>query len=141
MIYLDELTRNAGVEIAAVELASRYALSGGPSCAQLVLDDAAMAEFRQRIAELQREVDDAERCNDIERAAMSRVQLDAVLDELRRTVGIAGRSRSFGNDAERARVSVRKAITRAIGAVARVDAPLGDELSARVVTGARCRFV
>ena len=140
MEYLAELMANEGVKIAAVELASGHAVSGRGEGAQIVLDDSAKAAYRERVEDLRIEVDDAERCEDLERAARARQELDALLDELRRAVGLGGRSRRFGDDVERARVSVRKAIVRAVGAVTAADALLGAQLADRIVTGTRCTF-
>ena len=49
-------------------------------------------------------------------------------------------TRRFGDDAERARVSVRKAIIRALNAVRAADPAVGAELAERIVTGTRCLF-
>ncbi|MFT3852479.1 MAG: hypothetical protein QM733_07070 [Ilumatobacteraceae bacterium] len=140
MDYLAELIANAGVEIPAVELASNHTVTGRGDGPQVVLDDAAKAAYRRRVDELRAEVDDAEACHDLARAERARTELEVLLDELRRAVGLGGRSRRFGDDAERARVSVRKAITRALAAVRSADAALGADLAARVVTGTRCVF-
>jgi hypothetical protein len=141
MEYLAALMANAGTEIRAVELASGHAVNGRGDGPQVVLDDAAKVAYRRRIDELRADVDDAETCHDLERAARAREELDVVLDELRRAVGLGGRARRFGDDAERARVSVRKALIRALAAVRAADPILGAELAARVVTGTRCAFV
>ena len=105
-----------------------------------MLDARAAASYRQRIAELRSEVDEAEAWADLERAARARLELDAVLDELRRASGLGGRSRSFGDDAERARVSVHKALKRALRMITEVDPVLGAELASRTVTGMRCVY-
>ena len=105
-----------------------------------MLDDAAKAAYRRRIEDLRAEIDDADVGNDIEHAARAREELDVLLDELRRATGLGGRPRRFGCDAERARVSVRKAITRAIAAVRAADPQLAAELGERLVTGTRCTF-
>ena len=81
--------------------------------------------YRRRIDELRHELDDAEACADLERAARARIELDTLLDELRRASGLGGRARSFSDDAERARVSVHKAIKRALRMIAEVDPELG----------------
>ncbi len=140
MDYLCELVANEGTEIAAVELASGHVVGGRRDGPQIVLDDAAKAAYRHRVEDLRAEIDDAEACHDIERAARSREELDVLLDELRRAVGLGGRTRRFADDAERARVSVRKAIMRAVNAVRAVDAVLGTQLAERIVTGTRCAF-
>ena len=140
MEYLGELIANAGVEIPAFELASGHVVTGRSGGPQVVLDDAAKAAYRRRIDELRAEVDDADAANDLERAARARHELDVLLDELRGAVGLGGRSRRFAADPERARVSVRKAIMRAIAAVRATDPALGADLAARLVTGTRCVF-
>ncbi len=140
MHYLAEMVTHADVEIAAVALASGYAGPGPSSSAQPLLDARAKAEYRQRIEELQAEVDEAEACADLERLARARAELDRFVDELTRSMGLAGKSRSFADDAERARIAVRKAIKRALATITEADPELGRELGSRVVTGARCVF-
>ncbi len=92
-----------------------------------------------RIEELQR-VDDADVCADLERAARARVELDQLVAELARATGFAGRGRCFADEAERARVAVRKAIKRAVAMITEVEPILGGEIGSRVVTGTRCVF-
>ncbi len=140
MDYLATLIAHPGVEIAAVELVSRYAV-GRADRPQVVLDDAAKTAYRRRVEDLRVEIDDADDCADIERASRARYELDVLLDELRRATGLGGRSRGFGHASERARVSVRKAITRALDALRAVDAEVAGELGSRVVTGVRCVFL
>jgi hypothetical protein len=140
MDYLRELMANEGVEIPAVDLVSGHAVGGRSGGPQVVLDDAAKAAYRRRVEDLRAEIDDADDCNDLERAARAREELDVLLDELRRAVGLGGRARRFGDDAERARVSVRKAIIRALNAVRAADPAVGAALAERIVTGTRCLF-
>jgi len=137
MEYLAALIGQDGREVAAVELTGGVAER---AARQAVFDDAAKAAYRRRVEDLRAEIDDADECNDIERAARAREELDALLDELRRAAGLGGRTRSFAHDAERARVSVRKAITRALATVRAADPTLADELASRLVTGTRCSF-
>jgi hypothetical protein len=140
MCYLAEMISHPEVEIAAVALSSGYAGPCPSISDQLVLDPRAKAEYRRRIEELQEEVDDADACADLERAARARAELDRYVEELTRSTGLAGRSRSFADDAERARIAVRKAIKRALATITEADPELGREIGSRVVTGARCVF-
>jgi tetratricopeptide (TPR) repeat protein len=140
MCYLAEMIRHPDVEIAAVALSSGYAGPCPSISDQPVLDARAKAEYRRRIEELQEEVDEAETCADLERAARARAELDRFVDELTRSMGLAGRSRSFADDAERARIAVRKAIKRALATISEADPDLGREIGSRVVTGARCVY-
>ena len=86
------------------------------------------------------EVDDADACADLERAARARHELDRLVEELARATGLAGTIRSFADDAERARVSVRKAIKRALAMIAAADPALGRPARGRLVTGTRCVY-
>src|SRR5262249_48834621 len=78
--------------------------------------------------------------NDFERADRIRAELDLILDELRRAVGLGGRSRTAANDAERARVAVRKAITTALDRLAEHDTAFAQHLRIHVRTGIYCRY-
>lgn len=140
MDYLTTLIAQPDVEISAVSLVSDHMMSCRGAPAEPVLDARAAASYRRRIEELRAELDDADVCADLERAARARIELDQFLDELRRASGLGGQARSFSDDAERARVSVHKAIKRALRMITEVDAVLGAQLASRVVTGMRCVF-
>jgi hypothetical protein len=140
MEYLAKLIEHPDVEIAAVELASRHAMTGRGGSSEPVLDQRAKADYRRRIEELRSEVDDAEACADLERAAKARLELDRFVEELARSTGFGGRTRSFAGDAERARTSVHKAIKRALAQITEADPALGHEIGAHVVTGMRCVY-
>jgi hypothetical protein len=60
---------------------------------------------------------------------------------LGRAAGLAGRSRTFVDDAERARTAVAKAIRRAIDRVGRTEPALADRLRDQVRTGLVCCFI
>ena len=139
--YLAALVARAGEAVPSLELASGNALTLRGDTGDLVLDDAAKAAYRRRIEELQDDVDEAESNADLERAALAHAELDRYLEELARATGLSGRSRRFDDDAERARVSVNKAIKRALAQLDRVDAVIGAEVRSRVVTGMRCTFL
>jgi hypothetical protein len=138
--YLAELANNPGRSISAVALVSSHADSGRAPCREPVLDDTAKASYRARIGELRAEIDDADDCADLERASRARLELDELIEHLSRVSGLHGATRPFVDDRERARVAVRKAITRALNAIAKLDAEIARELEARVVTGSCCMF-
>ena len=100
MGYLTRLVEHRDVEITSLELASGLAVA--PCGPTPVLDDAAKAAYRRRIEELRAEVDDAESCADLVRAERARDELDRVVDEIGRATGLAGRTRAFTDEAERA---------------------------------------
>jgi hypothetical protein len=138
--YLAELTNNPGTAISAVALVGSHGDVGPAPRCEPVLDDAAKACYRARISELRAEIDDADGCADLERASRARLELDELIEQLRRATGLYGTTRSFVDDRERARVAVRKAITRALDAIAKRDPEIARLLEARVVTGTRCVF-
>ena len=105
-----------------------------------VHDVATLRSYRARLDELRGDIDDADAANDIELSARLRTQLDDVLVLLRPTLGLGGRSRSFVDDAERARVAVRKSLGRVFDAVRAQDSEFADELERSIHTGVHCRF-
>ena len=106
---LARLLTTPGAEVSAVELRARphtpVAADLGPR-----LDVQAKRAYRRRLLELQAEVDDAEAANDPVRGERAHVEMDALLRELRRAVGLGGRDRPTGSDAERARVNVVRSL-------------------------------
>lgn len=118
---------DAGVAVVASDL--------GPT-----LDARAKREYRQRIAELQADIDEAETNHDTERATAHRLEMDAILDELRAAVGLGGRDRPQGSSAERARINTTRNIRRAIAAIDAVLPNLAAHLRASIHTGHRCSY-
>src|SRR5207244_1293838 len=58
-----------------------------------VLDHRARADYRERLAGLHRELEDAERCNDEGRVARARAEFDFIAGELASAFGLGGRGR------------------------------------------------
>jgi hypothetical protein len=150
MRYLAELLRVPGREVHVLELlhvaepASALPIergivaTGGSDDA--ILDPRAKREFRQRLLDLEEDLDEAESKHDAERASMIKVEIDAISHELASAAGLGGRDRRLPSPAERARVSVTKAIRGAVRAIA-VDCPeLGRHLEASVRTGRLCSY-
>ncbi|MBW3653897.1 MAG: hypothetical protein KY433_09960, partial [Actinobacteria bacterium] len=135
--------RGAGAGAAAAALAAGTGIevrARGESDAGPVLDSRAKAAYRARIAELQEEIDEAIAFNDPARAARARDELAFVARELASAVGLHGRDRRTGSDAERARVNVTRAIRAALKRVSEHDAVLGRRLSAAIKTGTFCVY-
>jgi pimeloyl-ACP methyl ester carboxylesterase len=107
---------------------------------EAVIDDRAKEAYKRRLAELQREVDDADEVGDGERAAKARVELDALVDELSSAYGIGGRIRRTPDHVERARKAVTRRIRDAIVRVDRVHPALGRHLSSSLRTGTFCCY-
>jgi predicted ATPase/class 3 adenylate cyclase len=134
--HLARLLAQPGREVHVLDLAGGPAEDAGP-----VLDERAKREYRQRVRELQDEIEEAESWNDSERVARGQLELDSLTRQLAAAVGLGGRNRPSGSSAERARVSVRKAIAKAIAHIAEHDADLALLLSTTVKTGSYCSYV
>lgn len=130
-----------GREVAATELAGMDA-APVPVAHDLgaALDARAKREYRRRITELQDDIDQADADHDPERAARARLELDALVQELRRAVGLDGRDRPTGSGAERARVNVTRSLKRAVAAIAEQVPDLGAHLGRSLRTGRFCSY-
>jgi hypothetical protein len=153
--HLARLLAEPGQEIAALELLgvthaterrpapADDALEAHPATddhAGPLLDPQAKSAYRARLAELQEELDEAERWHDGERSTRARIEIDALIRELAAAVGLGGRDRNAAARAERARMSVSKAIRTAVRRIAEHDPELGDHLSKAVRTGTFCAY-
>jgi hypothetical protein len=104
-------------------------------------DRTAIAAYRRRLHDLDREQADAEHDNDLGRAERLRAERDALLAEVGRVTGRGGRPRPDpGGAAERA----RKAVTARIrDAIKRLEPELPDlaaHLNRNIITGSWCRY-
>jgi len=133
-----------GREISAVDLVA--ASSGGLGRADLrlgsdeVLDETARRQVRQRLADLDEEIAEADAWADPERASRARAERDALVSEITGATGLAGRARRLGDQPERARKAVTARIRDMIGRIERVHPSLGAHLRATVTTGTRCGY-
>jgi len=135
---LDLVTARVGGQAAPESRDHRAGLGLGH--AGLLLDERAKAEYRRRFEELQTEIDEAERWSDMGRASALRAELDQIVDELTRATGLGGRDRVAASAAERARVSVTKAVKAAVKRIEKGDPALGRHLTVAVQTGTFCSY-
>jgi hypothetical protein len=105
-----------------------------------LLDAEAKAQYRERVSELQEELEEAEAFNDPERASRAREELEFIGAELSAAVGLGGRDRKTGGSAERARVNVTRALKGTVDRIADYDAALGHHLRTCVRTGTFCVY-
>jgi hypothetical protein len=142
--YLAVLLATPGRDVHALELASAVAgletSPAAPSTADAVLDRHARDAYRRRLTELRDDLEQARDWRDPERAARIEEEIDALTGELARAVGLGGRVRRLPSPAERARVSVTKAIRSAIKAIGRHHPALSEHLAASVRTGRLCSY-
>jgi tetratricopeptide (TPR) repeat protein len=154
--YIASLLACAGSEVHVLELVS--AATGGPAGARArhadnglvvswpsepdpVLDDRAKAGYARRLQELEAELEQARDWGDTERAARLEDELDLLTGELARAVGLRGRDRTFSSPAERARISVTKAIRTAIRLIDKHCPELAAHFEASIQTGRSCSYV
>ncbi len=137
--HLHTLLSQPGTEVAALRLAA-----GADTVEQAglgeVLDAEALAAYRRRLEEIDTELDVADICGSAARGADLTAEREALLGELAAATGLGGRTRTSGSGAERARVTVRKAIATALDAVHRADPVVARHLTTRVRTGLRCCY-
>ncbi len=107
-----------------------------------LVDGDALRSYRDRLADLGKELAEADEFNDLERGARLRTERDALLAELRSVAGLQGRSRTFSNHpTERARKAVSARIRDLISRIA-ADAPrFSAHLDRNITTGVLCRYL
>lgn len=145
--HLATLIAHPGIEMPSIDLAAprgpvgrnRTESRSGASV-QVVLDEAALRQYRLRLRDLREEIDEAEAMHDSERTSRLRAEADWLTDELQAATGLGGRTRHFADDPERARIAVGKAIRRALQRISAADAVIGKELRAAIQTGLRCCY-
>jgi len=141
MAHLAVLIANPRQEIQAADLVTGLAALGDAGAAHPVLDHEAIVEYRNRVKLLDAEIDRLDAADDPPgRAARARAERDWLVAELTRAAGFAGRTRSFPDQGERARVAVGKAIRRALVRIAEADPVIGEHLRQTVHTGVRCSY-
>ena len=143
MAHLAVLIANPRQDIQAVDLvAGLAALSGAVNdlgTAHPVLDRDAIGEYKSRLNRLDAEIDQLESTGSV-RAASARDEREWLAAELASAAGFGGRTRSFPDQPERARVAVGKAIRRALVRITEADPVVGEHLGQAVRTGVRCSY-
>jgi len=120
---------------AGAELTVARSLGGDP-----VLDDEARTRYRARLADLDAELERAGRRGDAERGAALEQEREALLAELRSAIGLGGRARRLGDEAERARKAVTNRIRDTLRKVHERHPALAEHLREAVSTGSTCRY-
>ena len=154
--YLAVLLANPGREFHVLELAGGSAAAPSRATASRaqasalglrpetaggeILDAEAKAAYRERLRELQTEIEQADATTDPDRAERAQAEKDAITAELSAAFGLGGRARQVGSAAERARQSVTKAIRDALRRIKVQDASLGEHLAHAVRTGLYCAY-
>lgn len=106
-----------------------------------LLDAKSRARYRSRLGALGREVEEAERLNDVLKAAAARREMEMLARELSAGARRGGGPRLAGSYAERARINVRNNIAAALRAIRRHDEELWRHLYRGVRTGTYCAYI
>jgi tetratricopeptide (TPR) repeat protein len=139
LAQLAVLLANPGQEISAVELAGGIS-PPAPAAPDPVLDETAKRAYRQRLAELEVALEGAAARGDAAAAGQLEAERAALVGELKRAAGLAGRPRAFSDEAERARVNVTRTLRQALDRILAADPEAGRHLLASVHTGIRCVY-
>jgi tetratricopeptide (TPR) repeat protein len=105
-----------------------------------LLDEQAKAAYRQRLEEIDADIDDARATRDAVREAQAETERSFLVSELSRAVGLGGRDRRASSASERARVAVTRAVRQAIVRIAEHHAALGEHLQHSIRTGTYCAY-
>jgi eukaryotic-like serine/threonine-protein kinase len=127
-------------ELGATALAAGDLHASRLDRSDVLIDHQAREAYRRRLIELEEDREEARDWNDPERAAHAQKEIDALTAELARAAGFGGRSRVASTGAERARVSVTKAIKGAMRTVSRECPALGAHLTSSIQTGRFCLY-
>ncbi len=135
------LVRHRGQDLPAVRLMGGFS-SGVSERTDELIDIEALRAYRDRLDELQAEIDQTGSGTDLASHDLLVEERDQLLTELRRTTGLGGRIRSVANDpAERARKAVSARIRDAIQRLGTLTPLLAAHLDRSVKTGLRCSYV
>jgi hypothetical protein len=158
--YIERLLRYPGEEFHALDLLSdpkanivsdnRDATSllsspgvtlGGLGDAGEMLDEQAKREYKRRLSELREQADDLLDRGAHDRASEVESEIEFLQREIARAVGLGGRDRRAGSAAERARLSVTRAIRGALQKISEHNSELGATLETSIRTGSFCSYV
>ncbi len=105
-----------------------------------IIDARARSEYRGRLRDLQAEVDEAERNNDLGRSDRLRAEVETLGQELASSFGLGGRARTASRSEERARGLVGKSIRSVVRKIRDQLPALGRHFGATINTGSFCSY-
>jgi len=105
-----------------------------------VIDDQAREAYRRRLAEIEEDIEEATRLNDIGRLELARRDRGYLVAELTRAFGLGGRRRHTGASAERARTSVARASRYALRRLAERHSAAAAHFDRSISTGTYCVY-
>jgi hypothetical protein len=134
------LLAHPGSQIPAAKLIGVDAAAEASYGADDLLDHTARTAYRQRLADLDADIDIAEAAHDPERAALARAEKDRLVEALAAAYGKGRRPRRLGDANERARKTVTARIRDSIARITARHPSLGEHLNATIRTGVLCSY-
>jgi len=136
---LAELVAQPDTDVHVLDLGGGTAVRG-QGTAGPALDRQARQQYEARLLDLREELDEAVSFGDDGRADAVRGEIEFLTRELAAAFGIGGRARRTGDDAERARVNVRRRLADAMGRIGKALPEAGRYLKNTIKTGSYCRY-
>lgn len=162
--YIAKLLGHPGEEITALELvvwvAGKPASHAGETYAKMtndqlaeedmrktnldygdtVIDPQARAEYTAELRELNEEISEAERINEVGKLAKLKEEKEMLINELRSAVGLSGRLRKTSSPAEKARKRVWSRVTDSLRLIGEKDKALKEHLDKAIRKGQRLEY-
>ncbi|MGC1208769.1 MAG: hypothetical protein WA880_12515, partial [Ornithinimicrobium sp.] len=104
------------------------------------LDNQAREAYRRRLLDIDEDIEDATRNNDVGRIALAKADREFLVNELSRAIGLDRRPRLALSTSERARTSVTRTLRYAMARIAEHHPRLGEHLRQAVTTGTYCVY-
>lgn len=102
---------------------------------QEILDSKAKKEYKERLNEIDKELEEANKNNDIGQIEKLEEEKQAIVDELKNATAIKGKPRHFSDEPEKARKMITEAIKRSLEAIKEHDKDLYEYLDKHIKTG------
>jgi TolB-like protein/Tfp pilus assembly protein PilF len=134
---ISKLLKQPGEEIHCSELMDVAVLVGDE---ELTIDDKAKKAYKDRLTQLQLDIEEAQLMNDSVRAGHLQEEMDKILGHLSGSLGLGGKSRKIPDQIDKARSAVTWRIRAAIKKVKESHEALGNHLSNSIRTGVFCSY-
>jgi cytochrome c-type biogenesis protein CcmH/NrfG len=140
MVDIARLLERPGQELHVLDLVSAPGAAHDRGGAGPMLDETAKRAYKQRLQDLEEDIEEAVSRSDDARAAGLERERELLVAEISRAYGLGDRTRTAGDPVERARKAVGMRIATAIRAVAASDPDLARHLTRSIVTGRYCSY-
>ena len=104
------------------------------------MDEKAKASYKDKLVDLQEDIDEAYQMNDHVRAGHLQEEYDKIVEHLSKSVGLGGRQRKTNDQTDKARSAVTWRIRSAIKKIKESHDSLADHLSNSIKTGTFCSY-